>query len=234
MSQLYLWLNLGSLTVPFLFSFHPKIQFYKHWSTVFPGILVMMLIFIPWDIYFTQHGFWGFNPDYLTGISLWGLPLEEWLFFVCIPYACLFTHYTIARLKPQWSLSQINAQRVFLILSSLLVISLWYGYTNWYTATSFSFALLVLGLTNNYNADLFRTFFVSFAIISVPFFMVNGVLTGSGLPEPVVWYNNSENFGLRLGTIPVEDTIYNLGMLLTIVLVSNWLEQRRKKSAKHV
>ncbi len=115
-----------------------------------------------------------------------------------------------------------------------MVISLWYGYTNWYTATSFSFALLVLGLTNNYNADLFRTFFVSFAIISVPFFMVNGVLTGSGLPEPVVWYNNSENFGLRLGTIPVEDTIYNLGMLLTIVLVSNWLEQRRKKSAKHV
>ena len=84
MSQLYLWLNLGSLAVPFLFSFHPKIQFYKHWSTVFPGILVMMLIFIPWDIYFTQHGFWGFNPDYLTGISLWGLPLEEWLFFVCI------------------------------------------------------------------------------------------------------------------------------------------------------
>ncbi|MDG1063282.1 MAG: lycopene cyclase domain-containing protein [Flavobacteriaceae bacterium] len=234
MDQLYLWLNLGALSIPFLFSFHPKIQFYKHWPTVFPGILVMMLIFIPWDIYFTVQGFWGFNPDYLIGYNVAGLPVEEWLFFICIPYACLFTHYTIVQLKPQWSFSAKNAQRLFLILAALLIISLWYGYHNWYTAVSFSFALVVLGLTNNYKTQLFQSFFVSYAIILIPFFIVNGILTGSGLPEAVVWYNDAENFGLRLGTIPVEDTVYNLGMLLTVVLVSDYLGSRQKSDTRDV
>ena len=105
---------------------------------------------------------------------------------------------------------------------------------NWYTAVSFSFALVVLGLTNNYKTQLFQSFFVSYAIILIPFFIVNGILTGSGLPEAVVWYNDAENFGLRLGTIPVEDTVYNLGMLLTVVLVSDYLGSRQKSDTRDV
>ena len=95
MDYLYLWLNLGSLSIPFLFSFHPKLKFYKRWKALFLGILFSMLIFIPWDIIFTINGFWGFNPNYFLDIKLFSLPIEEWLFFICIPYACVFTHYSL-------------------------------------------------------------------------------------------------------------------------------------------
>lgn len=53
----------------------------------------MMLLFIPWDVWFTHLGIWGFNTGHLVGISLLGLPLEEWLFFICIPYACVYTYH---------------------------------------------------------------------------------------------------------------------------------------------
>ena len=69
---------------------------------------------------------------------------------------------------------------------------------------------------------------MSYVVILIPFFLVNGILTGSGLPEPIVWYNDAENFGLRLGTIPVEDAIYNLGMLLTVVFVGELMQRTRK------
>lgn len=226
MERLYLWLDLGSLALPLLFSFHPKIKFYKRWPSVLPGILVMALVFIPWDIYFTAQGFWGFNPNYLTGIQWLGLPIEEWLFFFCIPYACMFTHHVLSSLVPWWPLSKKTTDWVYLMVVLGLIMGLWYGINQWYTATAFIYALLVLGLTQNTAPQILPTFFMSYLIILIPFFIVNGVLTGSGLPEPVVWYNDTQNFGIRLGTIPLEDTVYNLGMLLSVALVGHHINQR--------
>lgn len=226
MERLYLWLDLGSLALPLLFSFHPKIKFYKRWPSVLPGILVMALVFIPWDIYFTAQGFWGFNPNYLTGIQWLGLPIEEWLFFFCIPYACMFTHHVLSSLVHWWPLSKKTTDWVYLIVVVGLIMGLWYGIDQWYTATAFIYALLILGLTQNTAPQILPTFFMSYLIILIPFFIVNGVLTGSGIPEPVVWYNDTQNFGVRLGTIPLEDTAYNLGMLLTVALVGHHINQR--------
>lgn len=226
MERLYLWLDLGSLALPLLFSFHPKIKFYKRWPIVLPGILVMALVFIPWDIYFTAQGFWGFNSNYLSGIQWLGLPIEEWLFFFCIPYACMFTHHVLSSLVHWWPLSKKTTDWVYLIVVVGLIMGLWYGIDQWYTATAFIYALLILGLTQNTAPQILPTFFMSYLIILIPFFIVNGVLTGSGIPEPVVWYNDTQNFGVRLGTIPLEDTVYNLGMLLTVALVGHHINQR--------
>ena len=64
MNNLYLLLDIGSLSLPLLFSFHPKLQFYKKWKALFLSIFIMMLIFIPWDVIFTKNGIWGFNEAY--------------------------------------------------------------------------------------------------------------------------------------------------------------------------
>jgi lycopene cyclase domain-containing protein len=65
-------------------------------------------------------------------------------------------------------------------------------------------------------------FWWSFAFSLLPFFIVNGLLTGTGLSHPIVWYNNAENLSIRLGTIPVEDVSYSYNMLVTIFLLSRY------------
>jgi lycopene cyclase domain-containing protein len=55
-------------------------------------------------------------------------------------------------------------------------------------------------------------FYFSYLVLLIPFTIVNGILTGTGLEEPVVWYNDLENMGFRILTIPFEDVFY--GMLL--------------------
>ncbi|GAB5400364.1 MAG: hypothetical protein Aureis2KO_19490 [Aureisphaera sp.] len=186
-----------------------------------------MAVFIPWDIVFTHQGFWGFNNNYITGIELFGLPLEEWLFFICIPYACLFTHYALLELSPKFSFSQKTVNIVYVSLVSILIVTLWYNYNRWYTFVNFSYALLLLGWVYNYRRSSLNSFLATYLVILIPFFIVNGVLTGTGIEDQVVWYNNTENLGIRMVTIPIEDIIYNLGMLLTVYIVMEISEKKR-------
>ncbi len=87
----YLLIDLLSLAVPLVFSFHPKIRLYKHWSALLPAILITAVCYVLWDSWFTRLGVWGFNSRYTTGIYIGNLPLEELLFFICITYSCVFT-----------------------------------------------------------------------------------------------------------------------------------------------
>lgn len=228
MKYLYLYINIGSIIIPFLFSFHPKLRFYKKWRSLFPAIAIMMVIFIAWDVIFTQQGIWGFNEDYISGIYVFNLPLEEWLFFICIPYACIFTHESLQQIFPNFLFSEKSTNIIYITLLTTLILVLWYVYDRWYTLVNFAYAIILLGIVYNINRKLLQVFIPTFLIILLPFFIVNGILTGSGLEAPVVWYNNAENLGIRLGTIPIEDAIYAFSMLLTVLALTEYFEKKKQ------
>jgi lycopene cyclase domain-containing protein len=70
-------------------------------------------------------------------------------------------------------------------------------------------------------------FWLAYFIHLLPFLVVNGILTGATTPEPVVWYNNDENLGVRILTIPIEDTVYALTCLLLPITIMEWMLERR-------
>ena len=78
MNSLYLWLNICSISIPFLYSFHPRLQLYKSFKWLFLSLILTMGVFIPWDVIFTVNGIWGFNPNYFLGVKIFSLPFEEW------------------------------------------------------------------------------------------------------------------------------------------------------------
>lgn len=221
---LYLWINILSFIVPFLLSFYPKANFSAKWRYVLPAILVTAAIFMVWDAVFTDIGVWGFNPRYVSGIYFFGLPLEEILFFFCIPYACLFTYFALNHLIdkdhlfPHQELISSVLITLLLVFGSYYLDRLYTGITFLFTGLFLAFVLLKL------RVRFMGRFYFAFAILLIPFFIVNSILTGAVTPEPVVWYNNEENIGVRIGTIPLEDTIYALLLMLLPITIWEKLE----------
>jgi lycopene cyclase domain-containing protein len=225
-SYTYLLVDFFCLIFPLLFSFHPKIRFYKQWRFFSIPALITATIFITWDLIFTDMGVWGFNEKYVCGIYFYKLPIEELLFFICIPYACVFTYYCI----DQWMQGKkrpVLLSYIPLGLAILLFVIAVFNFQKWYTVTSLAFCSLLLLL--NYKKHWMPIFLLTFVLILIPFFISNGILTGTWIDEPVVWYNNEENLRIRLASIPVEDTFYGMAMLLMNVAGFEWFKKKWTK-----
>jgi len=221
----YLLVDFLCVVFPLILSFHPKAKFYKEVKYLVIPCLVTAAFFIAWDILFTHLQVWSFNPKYISGIYFFNLPIEELLFFICIPYACMFTYHLV---KQFLHAGKFNKQTLLFTwaLIAFLIITAAFNISKLYTSVTFMLLSVCLIWLVFKHASFIANFYVSFAFILVPFFISNGILTGSFLDEPVVIYNNAQNLGIRIGTIPFEDTFY--GMLLILLNVALF-EQIKKK-----
>ncbi|MDX1410084.1 MAG: lycopene cyclase domain-containing protein, partial [Saprospiraceae bacterium] len=228
MSATYLLINLGAVAIPLIFSFHPKLRFDRHFGAALAGIAGAGLLFIPWDVWFTHMGVWWFNDDYVLGVDVLGLPIEEWLFFVCIPFACMFTYHCFGVLLPTRLLAR-RSRPVSMILSVGCLVTGLLHTDQWYTTVTFTaLAAVIAWIEWKVRPRWLTQFYISYLVLIIPFFIVNGLLTGTGLREPVVLYNNAENLGFRLLTIPVEDIFYGMLLILLNVLILESLRQGKK------
>lgn len=226
---LYLIINIAAFIIPFLYSFEKKMNFIKNWKSVFLSIAIVAIPFLIWDVYFTKIGVWGFNSSYYLGFKIFGLPFEEVMFFFCIPYASIFTHYSLLHFFPNLTLSKKTTKTLSLFLLLIAVLTLSFNTDKWYTFVDFTvFALLILYSIKN-NGAILSKFYITFLVVLIPFFVVNGVLTGSFIEGEVVWYNNNENLGIRIGTIPVEDFFYAFSMLFAAIVLNEKLKLKFQK-----
>lgn len=226
-SYYYLLLDLLSFAVPFLFSFERKrMHFIQYWKPFFTSILVVGLFFIAWDIYFTNMNVWGFNDQYLIGFRLIGMPLEEYLFFLLIPYASVFIHYALEYFLPKLMLNAKITQwitYVFFVLSFTVAI---FNYDKIYTVCSVGLFAVLMLLQIIYKFKDAQRFYLSFIVIYIPFYFVNNALTGNYSENPVVFYDNAENLGIRVGTMPLEDSFYCFTLLYSIILFFEYLKKK--------
>lgn len=224
----YLLVDLCCLSGPFFLSFHNSVAFYKNFKALLLGLLFMLAIYLPWDILFTHWGIWNFNATYTLQPRWFLLPIEEWLFFIAVPFACVFSFECVRYFKkspPSNTFTKITSNSIALVAGAVCVFA---GYKGlWYT---FSATLLCAGLLLFHivrKTNYLGYFLFSWIILLIPFFISNGVLTGLDfykydlintskveISEAIVRYNNEFNLGIRIWSVPVEDFFYGLAMVL--------------------
>lgn len=229
--SLYLCINFFTVLVPLLCSFERKwVKFYQSWRFFFPSLLITAAFFLVWDIYFTRLGVWGFNRRYTGDVYFLGLPLEEFLFFITVPYACVFSYACFNYLiRKDYLVASVNKISYGLLV---LLLTVAFTHTNQaYTFYNCLFTAVFLAFVSLvWKPSWLSRFYFSYLLMLIPFTIVNGLLTGSWIDEPVVWYNNSETLGIRFLTIPIEDFAY--GFLLQLMNVSGmeYLKGQTEKS----
>ncbi len=220
---LYLFVIMLTISFPLIRSFESKIQFAKKWYALMPAILFTAAFFIIWDHWFTVMGVWEFNPKYILGIYFIELPIEEWMFFFAVPFACVFIYEVLQYFVPKDLLGSISTPITFILIPLFLGIGL-VNLDKWYTSVTFilAAATLLLHYLIFRNKFLGR-FYLTYLVHLIPFLVMNGILTGAFTEEPVVIYNNFENLAIRIYTIPLEDSVYSLILLLLNISIYEWI-----------
>lgn len=221
----YFWVDFLCILFPFVFSLTKKFDFHKDWKYYFPANLIIAFIFIIWDIYKTKVGVWWFDQKYTLGINLYNLPLEEVFFFICIPYACIFTYYCFKKYIPL-NIYIIKLSNYALWIPFIIIAAIFYN--RLYPFVTFTLLGVSWILVKKIKPTFYPYFFIVYLIMFFPFFLSNGILTGGFINRSIVNYNPEEIIGFRLYTIPFEDYFY--GMLL--ILWTIWLYEYFKKLQK--
>ncbi|WP_040994207.1 lycopene cyclase domain-containing protein [Chryseobacterium oranimense] len=214
MPYTYILINFFTVIICFLASFDKRIQFNRLFGKFLLSSTIVAIPFIIWDIWFTAEGVWWFDLRYTLGFKIAGLPIEEWLFFYCIPFACVFTYYCIEKFFDLGLADAFNNIIVFTAVIVLSVVGLLY-YDRIYTLLTVIITILTLCYLHFIAKKewIGKASFV-YLVLMPGFFAVNGILTGSFIPSPVVNYNPDDFLGVRMGTIPVEDAVYGYSQFL--------------------
>lgn len=220
----YLILLIASISVPLFQSFDKRKQYSQKIKYILPAILITAVFFLIWDINFTEARIWSFNMEYTLGKNIKGLPVEEWLFFLVVPYCCIFI-YEIVKVD----LQKYEYPNFFLALSLILIIGFglisYFFRHRFYTFPAFMLPSVYLGYTifRKRFRQYLSKFYFSYFISLIPLLIVYGILASL----PLVEYNTAHILNIRLLNIPVEDFTYFFLMLLMAITIYEFLKERR-------
>jgi len=235
--SLYTVLLLFIFLGPFLISLWPPLNFWKRWQRLLAAFVVVSLPFIIWDVFMTKQAAWGFTPKFAGSIKFFSLPVGEWLFFFIVPFACLVMYEVLVFVNrksvdmqlviDQKSLSKNRQKKTRILLFILFLISIAIAIANvsqLYTQTVWLALAIALLTTAIINPLIIwqKTFWLYLLVSFAGFLVLNSILTGL----PIVWYNPEAISNWRMGSIPVEDFVYNASLLILSLIV--WQEWRVK------
>ncbi len=220
----YLLILIGTIAVPAVLEFNKVIRFFSKLKYLLPAMLFTGAIFIIWDLRFEERAIWKFNSDFVMGRNILNLPIEEWLYFLTVPYLGVFIYeYLKHRFR--------NFERPNLFLVVSLILLALFGFLAYLTRQKlypfFTFFLLTIYLAYTVFRNRFKKyytkFYLAYFVMLFPFLLISGLLTAL----PIIEYNSVHNLGIQIFSIPVENFASLFLLLLMNITIYEYLKERR-------
>lgn len=206
----YTLIALGVLAGPLAFSFDEKAPFWTHWPAAFLALGLTGILYLFWNSLAVRRGDWSFNPTYAGTLRLFHLPLGELLSFVTVPYSGLFLFELVRAYLPQGDLWVVNPASLY-AGALFFVAAAWFyrhqGYTFLALASVVMF-LSTLALTAPALAGRLE-FWIWSGLCLAALLVISSLSTAL----PAIHYNPKAIWGIRFGSIPLEDFFYDLSYL---------------------
>jgi lycopene cyclase domain-containing protein len=206
----YLIFNIIIVSGPVFLSFIRSVHYFKKWKYAFMAIIPVLIPFTIWDSMVTGRHWW-FNPEYVSGLYIAGLPLGEWLFFVSVPFSVLFI-WEIFSVKTEHRISE----KLKIIKFLLMCLSI-FGIVFWFMGKEYTalvlFALSITGFVDwRLKTEVLArpNTYIYLSIV----FLLNLVFNGYLTARPIVLYDAQYQLNFRIYTVPVEDVFYGFALIL--------------------
>jgi lycopene cyclase domain-containing protein len=222
----YLIFNIVVILGPLIFGSLKQFYFWDQWKSVFLSVFTVAVPFLIWDALVTgKH--WMFNPEYTLAFRIAKLPIGEWLFFITVPIACIFTWEMIIRRNDD---TKIKFGKVLQYAAFIMpIIGIWlFSIGKQYTGLVFIFLSIAIFLDYYLKTELIaqKRFYLYLFFIIFFTLIFNGYLTG----RPVVLYGESFQLGFRVISIPIEDFGYGIALLFMCTSIYERLKANSRKS----
>lgn len=223
------WGLLGlTVVIPLVLSF-ARWQFrwsQQDWLRLLQVFVFVSVPFVLLDVLSHDRGWWAYNSHFITGVRLGGLPLEEIMFFFVIPFACLYLYSAAVRAAKDSPIGLRWLWRV--VLGVFTVASMALAVIQPEERTIVDVVLFTVVATVATVRPPTRIGALWLTVVVGLFLVVNTVLTAL----PIVTYDPVFGSAYRLGTIPLEDVLYNFSFLYLALLV--WRGEPFRKLSRAV
>ena len=232
----YIIIDILIVLFPILFSFKWKFKYYKFFRPLAASILIVGISYIVWDILVTARGDWWFEEEFLIGIEIFGLPIEEILFFIVVPFACIFIYENLVYFVKDKKIP-FNKWFYLTLAGIFIVVGIIFRNQDYTILSMFSCALFFILASTLYPDILVSRNYWYYLLLSfIPFIIFNYLLTSlivvSYNPDAI--WGGFEAWNGRFFTIPFEDFFYNFSMLSFYLMVyiyfkAKWIQSKNIK-----
>ncbi len=185
----------------------------KNWILTLPGMIFTSIILAMMDNRFLENGIISINDAYILGVTVWNIPIEQWLYYFLLSISSVFIFKTVKL--------NIDNKKPNIYLSISLILLLVAGIMTYVFRAHIYFFFILFLLTIYWAYIIFRNkfkhslkaFFISFLVLLLPFLIFQGILTAL----PVVTYYNAHIIGYNIFSIPIE----SIFLLFLVLLINN-------------